>query len=55
MGCCGNRNGSSGVQYEVKTNKGGTFTVDTLVEVRLKLSAHGGGSYKSVPKPATPK
>lgn len=53
MGCCGNRNGSSGVQYEVKTNNGKTLTVETLVEVKLALSANGGGSYKSVPKTAT--
>jgi hypothetical protein len=53
MGCCGSK-GTPSLEYEVKTNDGKTETVATLSEVRLKLAAGGGGSYRSVPK-ATPK
>jgi hypothetical protein len=51
MGCCGSKS-SAALEYEVKTNDGKTQTVATLSEVRLKLAAGGGGSYKSVPKKA---
>jgi hypothetical protein len=51
VGCCGSKS-SAALEYEVKTNNGKTETVATLSEVRLKLAAGGGGSYKSVPKKA---
>lgn len=51
MGCCGNKNGSAGIEYQVKCNNGTVKTVATLAEVRVALNTNGGGSYKSVPKP----
>lgn len=54
MGCCGNKSAGPKIQYEVTTAKNGVQTVKTMAEVRLALTAGGGGSYKSVPvKPDT--
>lgn len=49
MGCCGNKSAGPRIQYEVTTAKNGVQTVKTMAEVRLALTAGGGGSYKSVP------
>lgn len=50
-GSCGQKAGAS-LEYKVTTNKGNTYTVATIAEVRIKLATEGGGSYKSVPKTA---
>lgn len=49
MGCCGNRKAATQLEYEVTTAKNGVERVTTMAEVRLKLAAGGGGSYRSVP------
>ncbi|HEX5705610.1 MAG TPA: hypothetical protein VFX97_20580 [Pyrinomonadaceae bacterium] len=49
MGCCGNRKAATQLEYEVTTAKNGVERVTTMAEVKLKLAAGGGGSYRSVP------
>lgn len=56
MACCGKAAGTGGpgLQYEVTTSKGNTYTVNTIAEARLKITVEAGGSgtatYKAVPK-----
>lgn len=53
MACssCGQKTGAS-VAYEVTTNKGNTYTVNTTAEARLKITTEGGGTYRPVARKA---
>lgn len=48
MGCCGQKAGAR-IKYEVKTNDGKTYTVDSLADAKLKIATGGGGTYRAVP------
>jgi len=45
------------MKYQVTTSQGNTYTVDSVVEAKVKISTEAGGehaaSYKAIP--ATPK
>lgn len=50
MDCnCGGKSGSS-VDYEARSNTGGTRTFTTNTEARLFLATNGGGLVKAVPR-----
>lgn len=51
-GTCGGGSRARAVEYEVKTNAGGTFRVASISEAKIKLALHGGGTYRAVPKKA---
>lgn len=50
--CGGSRAAKPGQAFEVTCRNGRVVTVDTIPDVRRTLANNGGGTYRSVPKPA---